>query len=88
MPEDSQHHSPQIPLLKTTPPGKQLCRLVFKTGLVFFPCIAPVLAGFGVLQMLLRLPFPVGNEAWKHENGLDVQFFEDTKVGLDALCER
>ncbi|KAK0444720.1 hypothetical protein EV421DRAFT_366201 [Armillaria borealis] len=88
MPEDSQHHSPEIPLLKTTPPSKQLCRLVFKTGLVFFPCIAPVLAGFGVLQMLLRLPFPVGNEAWKYENGLDVEFFEDTKVGLDALCER
>ncbi|KAK0207688.1 hypothetical protein IW262DRAFT_1281836 [Armillaria fumosa] len=86
--EDSQHHSPEIPLLETTPPSKQFCRLFFKAGLVFFPCIAPVLAGFCVLQMLLGLPFPVGNEAWKHENGLDAQFFEVTKVGLDAQGER
>ena len=90
MAENTEDHTPEIPLLKTCANLKQLGGGFLLTGLVATPTIGSVPTGLVLLvdQVWLDvLPAFLWDEAGKNEDGFDSKLFESPKVGFDALCE-
>lgn len=89
MPKNPQYHSPQVPLVQTTPRLEQLRGSFFLSGLVFRPRFPPISHSV-VLFMLVwwrLLPATVWNKSGENKYRLDAEFFEDAKVRLNTRHE-